>query len=327
MIDPTLSRRAWLGGTCALALSACSKREEPARKVPTLRVGTMKGGAELILSAAGIVPQGLKLHFDEFTSGHLAVEAFNAGALDFGAVSEIPPVFAAASSVQSFRQIAVLQGDVNNQVVLVPKGSKIESLADLKGKKVGFVRATTSQYFLIQMLKSVGLSWGDIEPIALGVPDGAAAFSQGALDAWAVYGYAIQRAVANDGARVLKTALGILSGNYLAIAHVDALADPARRTAIGEYLRCYQRGFAWEEQHSAEWARALSKEIGVAQPMVEDQLAHRSSPWRLRPVNQATIRSQQAVADTFFDAGLIPRRVDVQPLWDDRFNAVLQGAS
>ena len=97
---------------------------------------------------------------------------------------------------------AVLHGDVNNQVVLVPKGSRARSIADLKGKRVGYVRATTSQYFLIRMLEEVGLGWGDITPVAMGVSDGAAAFSQGALDAWAIFGFPIQRAIATEGARL-----------------------------------------------------------------------------------------------------------------------------
>nr|WP_231708364.1 hypothetical protein [Sphingomonas populi] len=48
------------------------------------------------------------------------IEAFNGGSLDFGGMSEIPPIFAAASNIHSFRQIAVQHGDVNNRVVLVP---------------------------------------------------------------------------------------------------------------------------------------------------------------------------------------------------------------
>jgi sulfonate transport system substrate-binding protein len=83
--------------------------------------------------------------------------------------------------VQSFKQIAVYHGDVNNQVVLVPKGSAIRSLGDLKGKRVGYVRATTTQYYLIQMLKSAGLSWDDIDPVAMTVSDGAEAFGRGSL--------------------------------------------------------------------------------------------------------------------------------------------------
>jgi sulfonate transport system substrate-binding protein len=237
-------RRSILFG--GLLLAGCGKSASGGE--PVLRVSiTGKGESDtgLLLRTAGVTTPGFHVDYSNFTSGALVIEAMNGGSLDYGGMSEIPPVFAAASSHQSFRQIAVVHGDVNNQVVLVPKGSKIDSLAGLKGKRVGYVRATTSQYFLIRMLESVGLGWGDITPVAMGVSDGAAAFSTGALDAWAIYGFPIQRAVATEGARILKTALGFLSGNYIASAHVDALADPAKVEIIGNYLRATRRAYAW----------------------------------------------------------------------------------
>jgi len=293
-----------------------------------LRVGrTGKGGYDVIMRVAGIEPKGLKIQYSDFQSGHLQVEAFNGGSLDFGGMSEIPPVFAAASSIQSFKQIATVNADVNNQVILVPGKSEIKTLADLKGKKVGYVRATTAQYFLIQMLASVGLTWNDIEPVSLSVPDGTAAFSRGSLDAWAIYGFPIQRALANDGARVLKTALGFLSGNYIVSAHVNALADPALSHAIGEYLASYKRAFAWQNQHWQEWSEALAKEIDVPLPYVVEQVKGRSAPTTLLPVSENSIKSQQQVADVFFKAGLIPKHVDVRPLWDNRYNSIIEQVS
>ncbi|MET0283120.1 MAG: ABC transporter substrate-binding protein [Polyangiales bacterium] len=321
-----ISRRSWIAAAGLFSVGAAYPLLKPRTRQTTLRVGrTGKGNYDLIIKAAKLIPTNLRVQYADFQSGHLQVEALNGGSLDFGGMSEIPPVFAAASSIQSFRQIATVNADVNNQVVLVPRGSGIQSLADLKGKRVGYVRATTSQYFLIRMLQSVGLGWGDIEPVSLNVSDGAAAFSAGSLDAWAIYGFPIQRALAVDGARVLKTALGILSGNYIVSAHVDALKDPELRGAIGEYLQVYKRAFAWQQQHWDEYAVLLAKEIDVPLKYAQDQIANRSGPTTLLPVSETSIKSQQEVADVFFDAGLIPKRVDVRPLWDDSFNAVIEG--
>jgi sulfonate transport system substrate-binding protein len=41
-------------------------------------------------------------------------------------------------------------------------------------------------------------------------------------------------------------------------------------------------------------------------------------------VTDAAIASQQAVADVFEKAKLLPRHVDVRPLWDARFNSIIQ---
>ncbi len=160
----SLARRSVLIGGGALALAAAGalslvQRRAPATATRPLRVGRVgKGGYDLIMSAGKIEEPKLRVQYSDFSSGHLLVEAFNGGSLDFGGMSEIPPVFAAASSIQSFKQIAIVNADVNNQVILVPGKSDISTLADLKGKKVGYVRATTAQYFLIQMLASVGLT-------------------------------------------------------------------------------------------------------------------------------------------------------------------------
>lgn len=314
-----------LGG--GLLLAGCKARKGAAADPKLLRASTVGKGdanAELLSRISGIKPDGFRVEYSNFQSGHLVVEALNGGSLDLGNMSEIPPVFAAASTIQSFRQIAVAHGDVNNQVIIVPRGSKIETLADLKGRRVGYIRATTSHYYLIQMLRSVGLGWGDITPVAIGVSDGAAAFSSGALDAWAIYGFPIQRAIAIDGARILKTARGFLSGNYLVVAHVDALADPAKSAIIGDYLRVLKRAYAWAADHRAEWAVAVSRDIGVPLEYVQDQFRRASDVYTLRPVDDAAIRSQQQVADVFAEQKLIPRAVDVRPLWDDRFNGIIQ---
>ncbi|WP_368039777.1 ABC transporter substrate-binding protein [Sphingomonas bacterium] len=326
--DPILSRRLMLLGataSAALALAGCGKR--PAGQDAVLRASVTGHGetdARLIFKSAGIKPAGFSVTYAEFQSGQMVIEALNGGSLDLGGMSEIPPVFALASAIQSFKQIAVFHGDVNNQVVLVPRGSRIETLAQLKGKRVGYVRATTSQYYLIRMLQSVGLDWSDIEPVALNVSDGASAFSNGALDAWAIYGFPIQRAVATEGARILKTALGFLSGNYIVSAHVDALADAARAKIIGDYLRLLKRGFGWTASHQGEWAGIVARDIGVPPAYVADQFKRQSDVFSLRPVTAEAIASQQGVADLFAERKLIPHKVDVRTLWDDRYNAIIE---
>ncbi len=317
-----LSRRAFVGSAAVscLLLSACGKTGTGGR--PRLRssvTGRGESDLRLLFKAAGLTTKDYDVDFAEFSSGQLVVEALNGHSIDMGYMSEIPPIFAAASTIQSFRQIAIAHGDVNNQVVLVPKGSTARSIADLKGKRVAYVRATTAQYFLIRMLEQVGLKWEDIDPVAMTVSDAQAAFSRGSLDAWAIYGFPIQRAIATEGARILKTALGILSGNYLISAHVDALADPQMSAIIGDYLGLVRQAYAWAAAHQDQWADIVARDIGVPRAYVVDQFRRKSSSFDLRPVTEDAIASQQEVASVFEKAGLLPKHVDVRPLWDARY--------
>jgi sulfonate transport system substrate-binding protein len=114
-----------------------------------------------------------------------------------------------------------------------------------------------------------------------------------------------------------------LTGNYIVSAHVDALADPVKSKLVGEYLRILKRAYAWGASHEDEWTTLIAKDIGVPLEYVRDQFRRRSDGYSLRIVDHAAIASQQSVADVFAQQGLIPKPVDVTPLWDDRFNDII----
>jgi sulfonate transport system substrate-binding protein len=312
----SLSRRAVLAGAASLA--ACAPRGAPS-SVVTLRVGSYKGGVQNLLPGAGLADTPYKLVYSEFAGGNLIAEAISARALDLGSMSEIPPIFVVGKA-PLLKLIAVQRADVNAQVVLVPATSTIRSGADLKGKRVGFVKATTAHYFLIRLLAESGLTFADIQPIALSPQDGLAAFGRGALDAWVIYGVQGNIARARLDARVLTTGLGRLSGNYVHAALSEAIDDPARRGAIVDYLGRLRRAYAWADQNAEAWSQAQSKTTGVPAEIYVQQHRERSAPTTIAPVDAAAIASQQQVADVFAKAGVIPAKVDVTSLWSQALN-------
>jgi sulfonate transport system substrate-binding protein len=321
MSDLFLSRRGlMLGGLSIAGLAACSPKTPAASgdlSDLTLRVATYRGNPESFFKEAGIAEPPYKLARTQFAGGNLIAEAINARALDFGGMSEIPPIFVAGHPGNQVRIVGVLQGDVNNQVVLAPKGSTVQDFKALKGKRIGYVKATTSHYILLRLLEKAGLTWADVTPVALTPQDGLAAFQSGALDAWVIYGVIVYQA-REAGARVLTTAQGILSGNYLIAAAQEALDDPARLKAIGDYVQRYRKVFDWINADGVRWAQVRAAATGVKQAYYEQEFRERSSPSILGPISDAAIASQQAVADAFATAKVIPGAVQVKSLWDDR---------
>ena len=315
---PIHRRAALLGALAAPFLVRAAAAQSPV----TLRLANYKAGDNLLLRLAGETDAPYRAEWAEFGSGNLMVEAVNAGSLDLAYGSEIPPAFAAASGAR-IKVVAVIRGDVNEQVVLVPKDSPIRSIADLKGKRVGYVRATTTHYYLNRMLGEAGLSFADIRPVNLTPSDGLAAFRNGALDAWAIYGYSVPVA-RQEGARVLRNAAGILSGNYLFFAAPAALENPGKRAAIAEHLRRVNRAFHWQDTHIPELAAAQSALLGVPEPVIRSVLEGVSQPRRLTPPDDAAVASHQAVAEEFVRLGLLPAGVNVAPLWDRSFGDTLE---
>ncbi|WP_372399372.1 ABC transporter substrate-binding protein [Azospirillum sp. HJ39] len=312
-------------GTCgALALGGLPTLSQAASG-PTaetvLRIADYKALDGLALEASGNAQSTYRAQFAEFASGNLIVEAINAGSIDVGSSSEIPPAFGIAAGAR-LSIVAVVKDDVNWQVVLVPPGSPIRSVADLKGKRVGYVRATTTQYYLARMLGEVGLRFTDIQPVSLTPSEGQAAFDQGALDAWAIYGYSVPFAI-RKGARVLITSNGYLSGNYLYLASPDALADPGKSAAIGDYFLRLRRAFAWRAANLERWAQVHSAAIGVPVETDLEILRKNSRQRDLAPIADADIASAQNVADTFHQLGVLPKRIDIAPAFDRRFTDIL----
>lgn len=291
----------------------------------TLRVATFRGQDATLLPAAGQDKTPYAVQYAFFNNGSLITQAINAGAIDLGGWSEIPLVFAAAAKAD-IRVVAVLQGDTANQAVMVPKDSTARTVADLKGKRVGYVRATTAHFFLLKMLHQHGLGWNDIQPVNLGVSEGLTAMQSGAVDAWATYGYAIQMLQARSGARVLQNAVGILSGNYLIGVKPKLLEDAAARRAIADYIGRLDLSYRTLQRDPRRMARILSPVIQVPEPFIYDVWSHMSQPWRVLPVTPAAIASAQDVTDTFAAAKLIPAQVDVAPWFSDILTPLLTRA-
>lgn len=192
----------------------------------TLRVGTYKGNWRALLDAAGLQQAPYRIDWRELNNGVLHIEAINGDALDLGSGSEIPPVFAARQKAQ-LKLVAAIHEDLNNQVTVARKDAPAQSIADLKGRRVGYVRATTAHYFLGKQLAEAGLSFNDIQAVNLSPADGLSAFARGDLDAWAIYGAGERRRSAQPPGR----------GRYLPAP--GRTRRPGRRApAVGPALRC-----------------------------------------------------------------------------------------
>lgn len=312
------TRRAILASPLAVAACGPQTADDTPRPTSPLRVAVYRGQVETWMAAARLPAFPFPIERAQFASGNLITEAISAGAIDLGSMSDIPPVFIARPD-SPVRLVAVLQADVANQVVLVPRNSPIKTLAQLKGKRIGYVRATTSHYILLRMLAEQKLTFADITPIALAPQDGRAAFDRGDLDAWVIFGV-IGWLAREAGGRLLTNGVGRLTGNYVYAASQDAMDDANRRAAIAAYLRRVADTLAWSEANPDEAIRLVAKATTLPEAAYRAQRAERTTAPRLIPPNQAAITTQQQVADTFFKAGVIPARVDVAPLWQTNFD-------
>ena len=224
----------------------------------TLNVGDQKGtGAEAILKAAGLLGS-LPFHvsWSDFTSGPPMLEAMASGSVDIGGVGDAPPVFAAAGGegVEIVGAREVPTGD--QDAVLVPKGSTITSIAQLKGKKIAYGSGSSGNYNLLTVLNAAGLTTKDVTLVNLQPAEALAAFTSGSVDAWDVWPPYVQQAVAQDGAKVLARGAQYGSPYSYEVASKAAVANPAKAAAIDVYLATLNKAYVWAEKNPDAWGAA-----------------------------------------------------------------------
>ncbi len=286
---------------------------------------------EALLEAAGLDHyDGYTVETTVFQGGNLCLEALAADQIDFTGTSEIPPIAASlAENGGNFKIVLINSSSPQNQELVALKSSDFKSVADLKGKKVGYIKSTTAQYFLNEMLKQAGLSWNDIDAVEVTTTDGVTALIGGDIDAFASYGNSINAAKAN-GAVTLADAVSILSGNFPFEISETVLKDDAKVAAIADYLARVQKAYEWAEDNLDKWAQISAEPTGSTYEDTLDLLQRtyddRGYLDDFIGIDDGVIASEQSVADSFYELGLLDQKVDASTFYDDSFYKVYEKA-
>ena len=286
----------------------------PARAegVKTLRIGFQKGGGLLgMLKAEGkleqlLAGQGWQLTWHEFPAGPQLLEAMNADSIDFGYTGAPPPIFAQAAN-KNLLYVGAEPGTTSGEAIVVPPDSLLKQLSELKGKRVAVQKGSSANYLLLAALESARLAYADVEVVYLAPADARAAFQTRRVDAWSIwdpYLAAVQNA---EKARVLA--------DYDGLMETHSFYEASRKFAelnpqlVGLVLAELARIGAWAQANPVEVAKLLAPALGLPQDVVEKW--QRRSRYGVKAIDAAVISNQQKIADAFFEARLIPVKIDV----------------
>jgi NitT/TauT family transport system substrate-binding protein/sulfonate transport system substrate-binding protein len=239
-----------------------------------------------------------------FPFGPPLLEAMRVGSIDIGAVGDTPPIFAQAAHADLVYLSAIVPG---TSAIILPPGSTLQTLSDLKGKKLAFGKGSAAQNLTIAALEKGGLTYADFEPVYLAPADAAAAFEHGSIDAWAIWDPYFAIYEQKPGVRVLALSQDIVPQNSFVLAsRAYASANPQ---IITQALATLEKTASWAGEHRAEVARLVSDGTGV--PLDATSRAINRNPLALRKIDDGVIRTQQQVADRFRALNLIPEPIKV----------------
>jgi sulfonate transport system substrate-binding protein len=286
----------------------------------TLVVGDQRGGAQALLKAAGElddVPYQIKWAL--FPAASPLLEALDAGAIDIGGIGAAPFAFAYASgarirAVTAYRPTGDHAGKAS--AIVVPKNSPIQSLADLRGKKVATIRGSAGQDLVLRLLERADIDPRSIRWTYLSNGESKAALATGAIDAWSTWGSYVGIALLEDGDRILADGGNLPTGVGFYAANDKAINQ--KRALLGDYVARLARARAWARHHLDDYARVLAKETGI--PVEVARFAAQSYVGNAVPIDAALIREQARIFERYHAAGITPGIPRADQGYDGSFN-------
>jgi sulfonate transport system substrate-binding protein len=240
------------------SLSACSSQpaapdtttSSSAPLTRVVRIGHQKFDPFTLVKAKGnlegrLRPLGATVEWTEFQAGPPLLEALNVGSIDIGRTGDAPPVIAQAANAP----LVYIGGSApkdRSSAVLVKPNSPIQTIADLRGKKVAFAKGSSANYLIVRVLESAGLTLNDIESVYLSPADARSAFEQDNVDAWAIWDPFYAAAQKQVNARVLRDSEGLVANRDFYLASNSFVTENA------DLIRAIEE----ETKSVADWAAA-----------------------------------------------------------------------
>lgn len=296
-----LRRTLLVAAALALGTSAVQARE-------TVRISFQRSATLLtLIKGSGALEKklgalGYDLSWHEL-NGNALLTALNTGSVDIHSdVADAYALFTQAADAP-LTYIAKELPSPTAQSVIVPAGSPIKTVADLKGRKVAVLKGAGAHYLLLTALKQAGLKASDIDLRFLEPQDAAVAYANGSVDAYSIWDPLL--GIQLQGGKSHVIADGITAkveySRYYTATTSFAKKHPEVLRVVFEELQATGR---WVKANPREAAEKLSPIWGNLAPATVEQVNARRS-YAIVPVVRNELGELQRIADTFREAGLL----------------------
>jgi sulfonate transport system substrate-binding protein len=218
-----------------------------------------------------LAPQGITVNWVKSAGSNKANEALRAGAIDVGSTAGSAALLARSNG--SPIQTIDIYSQPEWAALVVPAGSPIKSVANLKGKKIAATKGTDPYFFLLQSLEEAGLEPSDVTVEVLQHADGWAALQNGSVDAWAGLDPIMAGAEAS-GATLLYRNVGFNSYGFLNATESFLAAKPDVAQIV---VDAYEHARSWAKDHPDETAKILSEEAAIDLAVATKVIRERSN--------------------------------------------------
>ncbi|EJN55617.1 ABC-type nitrate/sulfonate/bicarbonate transport system, periplasmic component [Loigolactobacillus coryniformis subsp. coryniformis CECT 5711] len=230
-----------------------------------------------------------------------------AGDIDYARVGDTPPVTAQANGIKLV-YVAAGAAKPNGSEILVGQDLGIKRLADLKGKRIAYAKGTSAQFFIIQALKKAGLTTSDVTLVNMDQAAASVAFAKGKVDAWVTWDPYTATAEVEQQAKVLVNGTGLVKDRDFMLS---TRSYAKTHTTVTNYLTTYiNDDMQWATKHQNKLIAMLSETLHLSKTIIKKQVQRRT--YTMGKVTTTMIKEQQKIADVFYNAGLIDKKIKVK---------------
>ena len=309
----SLSRRALLRLTFATAFSivtAASVSAQPNGATTVKLDYAYYNPVSLVLKEKGLLEQefkkkNIKVEWVLSQGSNKALEFLNARSLDIGSTAGAAALIGKANG-NPIKSIYVFSKPEWTAIV-VGKDSKLQSVKDLRGKRVAANRGTDPYIFLLRSLYKAGVPPRSVEIVQLAHADGKTALEKGDVDAWAGLDPIMAKTELESKSRLLYRNPAFNSYGVLNVREEFAKQNPDLVLTV---LRAYEKARLWAINNPEGLKQVLIKESKLSDAVASRQLERTD-------LSHSTIGTTQkvvilAAADVLRKAGVIPADTDIQ---------------
>ncbi|MBP0944876.1 aliphatic sulfonate ABC transporter substrate-binding protein [Pseudomonas alliivorans] len=238
-----------------------------------------------------------------------SLEYLNSGSVDFASSASLSAVLARANG--SPIKSVYVYSRAEWTAFVVRKDSPLQTVADLKGKKIAATKGTDPYLFTLRALQQAGLKKDDVELLHLQHPDGRIALEKGDVDAWAGLDPHMAASEIQAGSRLLYRNKDFNSYGVLSVTETYAKEHPE---AIKTVMTAYEKAREWAVEHPDELARLLAQESGLPLEVARLQLSRTdlSAP----QLSAKDVESSKAAAPILVSEELVRKGVNVEQVVD-----------
>ncbi len=268
---------------------------------------------------------GLAPTYVKFVAGAPMIAAAESKSIDVATVGSVPFLIGLSQGVD-WVMIGISSEGAYAEGFVARKDSGIDTLADLKGKRIGYFRGSTTHYAVMMALRQFGLRPDQVTLLHMAPAEQVAAMAKKELDAAVAWEPWMQRMVHEANARIIATEgdLGIYANVDGYSARRDWLRDN-RGTAV-RFLGALLMAYGALQKDPMVGVRALAGEMDIkeawAETIYRDAPQPKITEWANARYDYSLVKGSAFqrrlgyLATFLFDEKFISKPVDVRDALD-----------